>query len=100
MACSEFLFGLVIVALDITAGVLGIAAQIAYVKCSGPALDIDFYGLVPFLLGLAALVLLVLAQVNCFAGCVCICPKKDLDRASATKQLAVTSHIFSWYNEV
>ncbi|KAL4386200.1 hypothetical protein GQ457_09G001600 [Hibiscus cannabinus] len=97
MVCSGFLFCSVIVAFDITAGVLGIAAQITDVKCQ-PALDVDLCGLVPFLLGLAALVLLVLAQVsgNCFAGCICICTKKDLDKASATKQLAAASHIFSW----
>ncbi|KAK8664840.1 hypothetical protein V6N13_084613 [Hibiscus sabdariffa] len=76
--------------------VISLLHKVTLVKCQ-PALDADLCGLVPFLLGLAALVLLVLAQVsgNCFAGC--ICTKKDFDKESATKQLAAASHIFSWF---
>ena len=52
-----------------------------------------------FKLGLAAAVLLGLAHVigNLLGGCVCIWTKEDLGRASANKQLAVASLIFSWY---
>ncbi|KAE8728655.1 Oxygen-evolving enhancer protein 3-1 [Hibiscus syriacus] len=68
-------------ALNITAGVLGTEAEIAENK-----------------LGLAALVLLGLAHVvgNLLGGCVCIRTKDDLHKASANKQLAVCSLVFSW----
>ncbi|KAB2060444.1 hypothetical protein ERO13_A10G016900v2 [Gossypium hirsutum] len=96
-----FLICLLIMALDITAGVLGIEAEIAENKvkhlrtwifeCRDPSLQ-------AFKLGLAASVLLGLAHVtgNLLGGCVCIWTKRDLDEASANKQLAVASLIFSW----
>ncbi|GMI77550.1 Desigual 2 [Hibiscus trionum] len=96
-----FLVCLLIMALDITAGVLGIEAEIAENKvkhlkmwifeCRDPSLQ-------AYKLGLAASVLLGLAHVvgNLLGGCVCIWTKEDLDKASANKQLAVCSLIFSW----
>ncbi|KAE8664486.1 hypothetical protein F3Y22_tig00112762pilonHSYRG00092 [Hibiscus syriacus] len=69
--------------LDTTAGVLGIAlGSQTDEECSG---WIDLCALLTFLLGFAAAVLVVLAQVcgNCFAGCVCICTKDELNKASA-----------------
>lgn len=97
-----FVICLLIMAMDITAGILGIQAEIAENKvkhlrmwifeCRDPSFQ-------AFKLGLAAAVLLGLAHVigNMLAGCVCIWTKEDLDRASANKQLAVASLIFSWY---
>ncbi|XVF87639.1 hypothetical protein PTKIN_Ptkin18bG0136400 [Pterospermum kingtungense] len=96
-----FLVCLLIMAMDITAGVLGIEAEIAENKvkhlrlwifeCRDPTFK-------AFKLGLAAAVLLGLAHVigNLLGGCICIWTKEDLDRASANKLLAVASLIFSW----
>lgn len=52
-----------------------------------------------FKLGLAATVLLVLAQVisNLLAGCICIQSREELDKASSNKQLAFASVVFQWY---
>ncbi|XVE87869.1 hypothetical protein DITRI_Ditri19aG0023000 [Diplodiscus trichospermus] len=88
-------------ALDITAGILGIEAEIAENKvkhlrmwifeCRDPSFE-------AYKLGLAATILLGLAHIigNLLGGCVCIWSKEDLDRATANKQLAVASLIFSW----
>ncbi|XP_039049420.1 uncharacterized protein LOC120190408 [Hibiscus syriacus] len=97
MALYEFLACLLILVLDTTAGILGIAAGNQTDECSGEQDDIDLCGLVAFLLGFAASVLLLLAQIcgNCFAGCICICTEDDLNKASAKKRLAAASHIFS-----
>ncbi|KAE8723059.1 hypothetical protein F3Y22_tig00013285pilonHSYRG00273 [Hibiscus syriacus] len=96
-----FLVCMLIMALDITAGVLGIEAEIAENKvehlrmwifeCRDPSLQ-------AYKLGLAASVLLGLAHVvgNLLGGCVCVWTEEDLDKASANKQLAVCSLIFSW----
>ncbi|XP_021293970.1 uncharacterized protein LOC110423880 [Herrania umbratica] len=103
MAAKNFGFVvcLLIMAMDITAGILGIQAEIAENKvkhlrmwifeCRDPSFQ-------AFKLGLTAAVLLGLAHVigNILGGCVCIWTKEDLDRASANKQLAVASLIFSW----
>lgn len=52
-----------------------------------------------FKLGVAAAVLLAVAHAvgNLLGGCICIWSKEDLDTATANKQLAVASLIFSWY---
>ncbi|XVE87870.1 hypothetical protein DITRI_Ditri19aG0023100 [Diplodiscus trichospermus] len=97
-----FLICLLIMALDIVAGILGIEAEIAQNKvminarwgileCREPSFQ-------AYKLGLAATILLGLAHVigNLLGGCVCIWSKKDLDKATANKQLAVASLIFSW----
>ncbi|KDP20824.1 hypothetical protein JCGZ_21295 [Jatropha curcas] len=88
-------------AMDIAAGILGIEAEIAQNKvkhlrmwifeCRDPSYQ-------AFKLGLAAAVLMVLAHViaNLFGGCICMWSKEDFSKASANKQLAVTSLIFSW----
>ncbi|CAL5344713.1 unnamed protein product [Camellia sinensis] len=92
---------LLIMMLDIVAGILGIQAEITQNKvknqrvwifdCREPSHE-------AFKLGLAALVLLCLAHTiaNFFGGCVCICSKQDLQRATANKPLAVGFLIFSW----
>ncbi|KAL5772603.1 hypothetical protein ACOSP7_012210 [Xanthoceras sorbifolium] len=96
-----FLICLLIMAMDVTAGVLGIEAEIAQNKvkhlrlwifeCRDPSFK-------AFKLGLAATVLLVLAHAigNLLGGCICMWSKADLENASANKQLAVASLIFSW----
>lgn len=51
-----------------------------------------------FKLGMAATLLLVFAHAvgNLLGGCICMWSKADLETASANKQLAVASLIFSW----
>ncbi|XP_073158727.1 protein DESIGUAL 2-like [Henckelia pumila] len=96
-----FLVCLLIMALDIAAGILGIQAEIAQnkaknlrvwiVECRDPSN-------LAFNLGLAAVALLFFAHViaNFLAGCVLIMCKEELDRASPNKRLAFASHILSW----
>ncbi|KAI3850269.1 hypothetical protein MKX03_018056 [Papaver bracteatum] len=92
---------LLIVCLDIVAGVLGIQAEVAQNKvkhlklwifeCKEPSSE-------AFKLGLAAAALLALAHViaTLLGGCVCICSKDELDRSSANKQLAAACFVLSW----
>ncbi|OWM91361.1 uncharacterized protein LOC116202918 [Punica granatum] len=98
---AGFLVCLLIMAMDVVAGILGIEAEIAQNKvkhlkvwifeCRDPSYQ-------AFKLGLAAAVLLAVAHAigNLLGGCICIWSKKDLDNTSANKQLAVASLIFSW----
>ncbi|KAA8519944.1 hypothetical protein F0562_014146 [Nyssa sinensis] len=92
---------LLILILDIVAGVLGIEAEIAQNKvkhlrkwifeCRDPSYQ-------AFKLGLAASVLLALAHTisNLLGGCVCVSSRDKLEKASPNKQLAVGSLLFSW----
>lgn len=50
-------------------------------------------------LGVAAAILLALAHIiaNVLGGCVCVWSKDAYTNASANKQLAIASLIFSWY---
>ncbi|XP_077242149.1 protein DESIGUAL 2-like [Tasmannia lanceolata] len=102
MARIEGLFiCLLIVIMDIVAGILGIEAEIAQNKvhhlkflifeCKEPSPQ-------AFKLGLAAAALLALAHViaNLLGGCMCICSKEDLERSSANRQLAVACLFLSW----
>ncbi|KAM7254726.1 hypothetical protein ACFE04_019967 [Oxalis oulophora] len=87
--------------MDITAGILAIQAEEAQNKvkhfrqwvfeCRDPSYE-------AFKLGLAATLLLLIAHtiVNLLAGCVCIWSKDQYQAATANKQLAVASLIFSW----
>ncbi|CAK9155014.1 unnamed protein product [Ilex paraguariensis] len=88
-------------ALDFTAGILGIEAEIAENKVKHLKLwifDCRDPSYTAFKLSLAAAVLLALAHViaNLLGGCICIWSKEELDRATANKQLAAASLIFSW----
>ncbi|KAH6790506.1 transmembrane protein [Perilla frutescens var. frutescens] len=97
----DFLVCLLIMALDIIAGILGIQAEVAQNKvqnlrvwvfeCRDPSYE-------AFKLGLAAVVMLCLAHVvaNLVGGCIFIGSKEELDRASTNKQLAAASLIISW----
>ncbi|EEF43962.1 protein DESIGUAL 3 [Ricinus communis] len=92
---------LLLMAMDIVAGILGIEAEIAQNKvkhlkmwifeCRDPSYQ-------AFKLGLAAAVILALAHIlaNLIGGCICMWSRDDFAKASANKQLAVTSLIFSW----
>ncbi|KAG5516597.1 hypothetical protein RHGRI_037351 [Rhododendron griersonianum] len=92
---------LLILIMDIVAGILAIEAEIAQNKvenlkiwvleCRDPSYQ-------AFKLGMAAAVLLALAHTiaNLLGGCVCIWSKEELEKASANKQLAAASLIFSW----
>ncbi|CAN1319101.1 Protein DESIGUAL 2, partial [Linum perenne] len=92
---------LLIMAMDVTAGILGIEADIAQNKvkhlkvwifeCRDPSLK-------AFKLGIAAAVLLTFAHViaNLLGGCICMSSKEEFQRSSPNRQLAVASLVFSW----
>ncbi|XP_010999550.1 PREDICTED: uncharacterized protein LOC105116714 [Populus euphratica] len=96
-----FLVCLLIMALDVVAGILGIEAEMAQNKvkhlkmwifeCRDPSHQ-------AFKLGLAAVILLALAHTvaTLLGGCTCMCSKEEFNKASANKQLAVASLFFSW----
>ncbi|XP_042478146.1 uncharacterized protein LOC122059432 [Macadamia integrifolia] len=92
---------LLIVVMDIAAGILGIQAESAQDKvkdlrflifeCKEPSHE-------AFLLGLAAAAILALAHViaNLLGGCICVFSKDELERSSANRQLAVACLFVSW----
>ncbi|KAI3800321.1 hypothetical protein L1987_28409 [Smallanthus sonchifolius] len=92
---------LLIIVMDLTAGILGIQAEVAQNKvqnlkvwvfeCRDPSYQ-------AFKLGFAALVLLTFAHAiaNLFGGCHVVWSKPELDRATSNKQLAMASLILSW----
>ncbi|XP_065876895.1 protein DESIGUAL 2-like [Euphorbia lathyris] len=92
---------LLIMALDIVAGILGIEAEIAQNKvkhlrmwifeCRDPSYQ-------AFKLGLTSALLMAFAHIiaNFFGGCFCVSSKDDFDKASPNKQLAIASLLFSW----
>ncbi|XP_073108434.1 protein DESIGUAL 2 [Elaeis guineensis] len=92
---------LLILSMDIVAGILGIEAEIAQNKgkylrvfileCKEPVRQ-------AYKLGLAAAVLLALAHAiaNVLGGCKCICSKDEFVRSSANKQMAAGTLILSW----
>ncbi|KAK4437323.1 hypothetical protein Salat_0066200 [Sesamum alatum] len=91
---------LVIVALDIVAGILGIRAEAAQneekhlrlwiFECKEPSHD-------AFVLGLAAATLLGIAHVlaNLLGGC-SVCTQEEFEKASPSKQLSMACLIFTW----
>ncbi|KAL2341996.1 hypothetical protein Fmac_009936 [Flemingia macrophylla] len=96
-----FLICILVMVLDIVAGILGIEAEAAQNKekhmrvwifeCRYPSYD-------AFKLGLAAATLLALAHViaNLLGGCFCVKSIDGFRRTTANRQLAVTFLIFSW----
>ncbi|KAM3745096.1 hypothetical protein ACB098_06G100400 [Castanea mollissima] len=92
---------LLIVAMDVMAGILGIEAEIEQNKvkhlrlwifeCRDPSEQ-------AFKLGLGAAALLGLAHViaNLLGGCNCICSQEELEKASPSRQLSVACLIFTW----
>ncbi|KAK7412230.1 hypothetical protein VNO78_03680 [Psophocarpus tetragonolobus] len=96
-----FLICILVMVLDIVAGILGIEAAIAQNKekhmrvwifeCRYPSYD-------AFKLGLAAATFLAFAHIiaNLLGGCICVWSKAQFRSATANKQLAVAFLIFSW----
>ncbi|CAA7409056.1 unnamed protein product [Spirodela intermedia] len=92
---------LLILILDVVAGVLGIEAQISqnkgkhvkvlFFECKEPSHE-------AYRLGLAAAALLGVAHVvaNLLGGCNCICSKEEMGRSSAGRKLASGALIVSW----
>ncbi|KAM0021673.1 putative modifying wall lignin-1/2 [Helianthus debilis subsp. tardiflorus] len=92
---------LLIIVMDLTAGILGIQGEVAQnkvqnlrvwiIECRDPSYE-------AFKLGFAALVLLTFAHAiaNLFGGCHVVWSKPEMDRASSNKQLAMASLILSW----
>ncbi|CBI28982.3 hypothetical protein VitviT2T_017961 [Vitis vinifera] len=92
---------MLIVAMDVGAGILGIEAEVAQNKvkhlrlwifeCREPSED-------AFKLGLAAAALLAFAHIlsNLLGGCMCICSQEDFQKASPNRQLSVVCLVFSW----
>jgi len=92
---------LVIVAMDIMAGILGIEAEIAQNKvkhlrlfifeCKEPSSQ-------AFKLGFAAATLLGIAHIiaNLLGGCNCICSQEELEKASPSRQLSLACLFFTW----
>uniref|UniRef100_A0A803NYY8 Uncharacterized protein n=1 Tax=Cannabis sativa TaxID=3483 RepID=A0A803NYY8_CANSA len=92
---------LVVMVMDVAAGILGIEAEVAQNKvkhlrlwvfeCRDPSYE-------AYKLGIAAVVLLTMAHViaNLIGGCVCIWSRAEYEKANANKQLAVGSLILSW----
>ncbi|KAI4371110.1 hypothetical protein MLD38_019379 [Melastoma candidum] len=97
----SFLLCLLIMALDIIAGILGIEAELAQNKLSSRKMLIfecrdPSYG--AFKLALSAAVFLIVAHAltNLIGGCVVVWSKEELEQATANKQLAFASLILSW----
>ncbi|KAL2483303.1 hypothetical protein Fot_44747 [Forsythia ovata] len=91
---------LLIVALDLTAGILGIKAEAAQnqekhmrlwiFECKEPSHD-------AFVLGVAAATLLSIAHVlsNLLGGCN-VCTQEELSKAPPSKQLSMACLVFTW----
>ncbi|XP_015943297.1 protein DESIGUAL 2 [Arachis duranensis] len=96
-----FLICILVMVMDIIAGILGIQAEIAQNKEEHMKVGV-FECRVPsyeaFKLGLAATVLLALAHViaNLLGGCICVWSRDQYTKATANRQLAVAFLIFSW----
>ncbi|AES67298.1 hypothetical protein MtrunA17_Chr2g0323081 [Medicago truncatula] len=92
---------LLIVIMDVTAGILGIEAEIAQNKvkhlrlwifeCRDPSHK-------AFMFGLAASILLSLAHViaNLLGGCGCFCFQQDIQKSSPNRQLSMAILILTW----
>ncbi|KAE8687767.1 DNA binding-like protein [Hibiscus syriacus] len=92
---------LLIVGMDVGAGILGIQAEVAQNKvkhlrlwifeCKDPSRD-------AFKLALGAAALLTLAHVlaNLLGGCMCVCSQEEFHRSSANTQLSVACFFFTW----
>ncbi|XP_022142361.1 uncharacterized protein LOC111012499 [Momordica charantia] len=92
---------ILVIVMDVTAGILGIQAEIAQNKvnhfkmwifeCKDPSYN-------AFKLGLAAAILLGLAHAiaNLFGGCFCVRSADEYKGLTANKQFAVASLVFAW----
>ncbi|XP_004504899.1 protein DESIGUAL 2-like [Cicer arietinum] len=96
-----FLVCIIVIVMDVVAGILGIQAEIAQNKvkdlkmwvleCRDPSYE-------AFKLGLSASILLALAHAisHFLGGCICIKSKEEYKRATSNRQLAMLFLIFSW----
>ncbi|CAL0309469.1 unnamed protein product [Lupinus luteus] len=96
-----FLICILVMVMDIVAGILGIQAEIAQNKvkhvkmlifeCRDPSHK-------AFEMGLSAAILLVLAHTiaNLLGGCICVWSTQQYHNATANRQLTVIFLIFSW----
>ncbi|CAN1124082.1 Protein VASCULATURE COMPLEXITY AND CONNECTIVITY [Linum perenne] len=92
---------ILIVAMDIGAGILAFQAEVSQnrvkhlrvwiFECRDPSNA-------AFKLGLASAGILVLAHAiaNLLSGCLCICSQEELSRASPHRQLSVACFILTW----
>ncbi|CAI8616069.1 unnamed protein product [Vicia faba] len=92
---------LLIVIIDIAAGILGFEAETAQNKvkhlkvwifeCREPSHE-------AFMLGLGAAVLLGVSHViaNLLGGCNCVCSQQEFEKASSNKQLSTACLILTW----
>ncbi|XP_030453639.2 protein VASCULATURE COMPLEXITY AND CONNECTIVITY-like [Syzygium oleosum] len=91
---------LLVVAMDILAGILAIEAEAAKNKAqkSSKSLACKEVRSNAFELALAATVLLALAHVtsNLLGGCICICSMDELEKSSSNRQLWFACLISSW----
>ncbi|KAJ1396593.1 hypothetical protein SESBI_32517 [Sesbania bispinosa] len=96
-----FLICILVMVMDIVAGILGIQAEIAQNKEKHMKVwifDCRYPSYQAFRLGLAAVILLALAHTiaNLLGGCICVRSKEQYRSATANRQLAVAFLIFSW----
>nr|XP_016440009.1 PREDICTED: uncharacterized protein LOC107765827 isoform X1 [Nicotiana tabacum] len=98
----KILAGLVIVAFDVVAGILGYKAEASenqekqqtqwlFESCNKPSHE-------AFVFGLAAATLLGIAHVlaNLLGGC-SVCTTDDIRKATPIKQLSIACLVFTWY---
>jgi len=101
MRFSAALICILVVALDVTAGILGIHAYMAqnqvkhvrflFIECSEPSHE-------AFKLGVAAASLLLIAHIiaNVAGGCICYGSREELRNSPINKQIAGLSLVASW----
>ncbi|KAJ8540011.1 hypothetical protein K7X08_026400 [Anisodus acutangulus] len=96
----KILAGLLIVSLDMVAGILGYKAEAAQNQKKHLALwlmECDMPSHEAFVLGLAAATLLGIAHVlaNLLGGC-SVCSTDDIRKATPIKQLSIACLVFTW----
>ncbi|XP_047168970.1 protein DESIGUAL 3-like [Vigna umbellata] len=96
-----FLVCILVLVLDVAAGILGIQAEIAENKVKELkmwALECRDPSFGAFKLGVAASVLLAFAHAfaHLLGGCICMRSKEECERATANRQLAVSFFLLSW----
>ncbi|KAK4354083.1 hypothetical protein RND71_026277 [Anisodus tanguticus] len=99
----KILAGLLIVSLDMVAGILGYKAEAAQNQKKHLALwlmECDMPSHEAFVLGLAAATLLGIAHVlaNLLGGC-SVCSTDDIRKATPIKQLSIACLVFTWIGD-
>ncbi|KAL5096552.1 hypothetical protein RYX36_000879 [Vicia faba] len=96
-----FLICILVMVMDIIAGILGIHAETIQNKEKHMKIwlfDCRYPSHQAFKLGVAAVILLLLAHAiaNLLGGCICVWSRDQYRSATANRQLAVAFQIFSW----